>query len=181
MIQGYCISKPQKLDDIFTHPIKERINSIAGKFNECGRKRLSQSKASCSKFNIIINNLIFNLVNISQDCFNEVLLKIIGSNSEIECAYILDGKGIQVSSTVFSNSVNSVKKNMLFAPAAIGTDHSLKKYYRYMNNAKSRKFITEPYASLASGNLCITFAKKFQNVAKKQYILCVDFRVDSKK
>jgi hypothetical protein len=82
---------------------------------------------------------------------------------------------------VFSRSGNKIRNNVLLAPASKGTDHSLKRYYRYMKNAGINKYLTEPYASLASGNLCVTFTGEFYDSNKTTYILCIDFKVEENK
>jgi len=37
------------------------------------------------------------------------------------------------------------------------------------------KYVTEPYVSLATGNLCITISSVFKNIDGREYILCIDF------
>jgi hypothetical protein len=40
-------------------------------------------------------------------------------------------------------------------------------------------FITEPYLSLATGNICITFARLFRNLERnKLFILCTDINTE---
>lgn len=40
-------------------------------------------------------------------------------------------------------------------------------------------FITEPYLSLVTGNICITFARLFQNLETKQhFIICTDINTE---
>jgi hypothetical protein len=35
----------------------------------------------------------------------------------------------------------------------------MKDYYRHLKDARLKKYFTEPYPSLATGNLCVTFAR----------------------
>lgn len=69
-----------------------------------------------------------------------------------------------------------MKENAIFYSANTGTEHSMKKYYYHVINAELSKYITEPYVSLATGNLCITFSKTFKNINNRKYILCIDFK-----
>jgi EAL domain-containing protein (putative c-di-GMP-specific phosphodiesterase class I) len=181
MIQGYCISRPQKLNEIFTSVIEENIDSIAKKFRETEKEKLFQNKEYYNRLNSIAGAFINNLTMVSTDSFNKILTEIADDNNIVECLYILDNNGIQVSNTVFSRSGNKIRNNVLFAPASKGTDHSLKSYYRYMKNAGINKYLTEPYASLASGNLCVTFTGEFYDSNKTTYILCIDFKVEENK
>ena len=102
-------------------------------------------------------------------------MKIIWANKIIECAYILDEYGIQLSNTICFYDKKEVKENLIFYSARMGTDHSMEKYYYPLINARLKKYITEPYVSLATGNLCITISKLFTNIDNKKYILCMDF------
>ncbi len=181
MIQGYCISKPQKLNGIFSAAIEEKIDCIAAKFRETEKEKLLQNKVYYSRLDSIANGYIDSLTTVSKDYFNEILGKIADDNDIVECLYILDNNGIQVSSTVFTCSVKNIRRNGLFAPANKGADHSLKNYYRYMKNAGVSRYLTEPYASLASGNLCATFTCEFYDRNKTGYILCIDFKVEENK
>ena len=107
--------------------------------------------------------------------FNDTLDQVIAKNDDFECIYILNDKGIQVSKTFtyYKNMLN--QKALIFQPAEEGTNHSLKKYYYFLKNMGLSKYITEPYISLATGNLCTTISYVFENEEDKKYILCIDF------
>lgn len=66
----------------------------------------------------------------------------------------------------------SETKRFIYHPAPRGADHSLKDYFLPLS-AGLRKFTSEPYISLASGNLCTTIASTFECLGLT-YILCVD-------
>jgi hypothetical protein len=69
----------------------------------------------------------------------------------------------------------------MFKPAPKGENHSMKDYYYMMLDGGLRKttFITEPYLSLATGNICITFARLFRNVKNGAvYVLCADINTE---
>ena len=181
MIQGYCVSKPQKISELFSSAIEDRVDCIAKKFRETEKQKLLQNREYYDRLNIIANEFIDNLAAVSVDYFDEILAGIADCNCMIECSYILDNDGIQVSDTVFSCPGNNAGRNGLFAPARKGADHSLKSYYRYMKNAGINKYLTESYASLASGNLCVTFTGEFYDSNNTGYILCIDFKAEDKK
>ncbi len=178
MIQGYCISKPKKIDDGLLEPLNGRIKVIADYFQNVERKKIARNSRKYDKFKAIASGIAIRLALIPPDNFDAELPKIIKSRDEIECVYILDDRGIQCSATVFSSSIAKIKKSRLFSPAILGADHSLKVYYRYLNSVNSRRYITDRYISLASGNPCITIANTFEDRQNRKYILCIDFKVD---
>jgi len=177
MLQGFYISKPQNMCNGLPESINERIKIIAERFQKVEKGKLIRDRRRYINLNDIMSTVTRRLAAVHVHDFDDELSKTVNSSDGIECAYILNGKGIQSSATVFPSSIIEIKKNLLYYPAEIGTDHSLKTYYRYLHNAKVRKYLTEPYASLASGNLCVTFAKTFQDSQNSKYILCIDFNV----
>ena len=63
----------------------------------------------------------------------------------------------------------------MFRPARKGTDHSLKEYYYVLIDVELQKYTTDPYVSLASGNLCRTISTCFRDAAQNRtFVLCVD-------
>lgn len=176
MIQGYFFSKPQE----FLKGQKILLNNSIENLNDSFKRYMSKveriEKRKQKQLNTIVNNSLKELVNISYNEFDDKLLDIVKGNKAIECAYIIDKYGIQLSNTVYLHGTNEVKENGIFYSARTGADHSMKKYYYHVVNAKLSKYITEPYVSLATGNLCITFSKIFKNINNRRYILCIDFK-----
>jgi hypothetical protein len=66
---------------------------------------------------------------------------------------------------------------VMFQPAPKGADHSLKEYYYILMDVELQKFTTDPYVSLATGNVCRTISTAFRDAANNRlYILCVDVK-----
>ncbi|TGE36171.1 GGDEF domain-containing protein [Desulfosporosinus fructosivorans] len=175
MIQGYYFSKPLEVyneSDIFSN---NKIEMISKSFNQYMKKQIREERQKNKQLNLIVNNSIKELVRESCQEFDNKLLEIIWANKIIECAYILDECGVQLSNTMRFYDENEIKENLFFYSARMGTDHSMEKYYYPLIFAKLNKYITEPYVSLATGNLCVTISKIFTNIDCKKYILCMDF------
>ncbi len=101
-----------------------------------------------------------------------ILLAYLDCSSDIECMYILNEKGIQVSET-FINPEVSRKTHSLFQPARLGTDHSLKHYFqKRLRNQKH--YISDPYISRATGNFCRTISCSWHDGSAAEYYLCLD-------
>jgi hypothetical protein len=103
--------------------------------------------------------LLRELSALTPDRFDERLAEMARGNRDIECLFILDGKGVQATDTVWNPS-QAVKPNGLFRPARKGADHSLKDYYYLLIDAFISRYRTEPYISQASGH--------------DNHVLCVD-------
>lgn len=177
MIQGYCFSRPVPLQDIEPVRIAKEMNAIAEKFRITESSHVMQQAQRYWKLDDISRNVTARMARSRAGDFNGKLEESIRQHEEIECAYVLNEKGVQVSGTVFNRGA-SLRYTHLFSPAVSGADHSLKVYYRQLKNAELDKFLTEPYASLASGNLCRTFSSFFRARDRRSYVLCLDFKVN---
>ena len=99
---------------------------------------------------------------------------------EIECVYVLDHRGQQVTETIF-NTHEIPPQSLLFRPAEIGTDHSLKVYYNQLIDSELSHYITDPYVSMASGQLCQTLSSMFRDGSnERMFVLCVDVKAGAK-
>ena len=95
----------------------------------------------------------------------------------IECAYVLDETGIQIGQTLCRPSDLFHRSRAMFSPAPCGADHSLKEYYYLLLDAEVQTYTTEPYVSLATGNLCQTISTCFRDgFNNRLYVLCVDVK-----
>ena len=105
---------------------------------------------------------------------HRVLLSVVSTDSDDRDS-ALDEGGIQISETICNTTIPRRSSGVMFQPAPIGTDHSLKEYYYILMDVELQKFTTDPYVSLASGNLCRTISTAFRDAANnKMYILCID-------
>ena len=97
----------------------------------------------------------------------------------MECIYILDEGGIQISDTVCNAEIPRKESGVMFQPAPKGADHSLKEYYYFLMDVELQRFTADPYVSMASGNLCRTISTAFRDAANnKMYVLCIDVSAD---
>lgn len=104
--------------------------------------------------------------------FENELTKCINEQYDIECIFIMDSEGIQITETL-TNNQKVIPKNFLFKPAEKGADHSLKPYYMDSDTI-SECHVTDKYISQATGQPCRTFSGHFYNNGDL-YILCVDY------
>jgi EAL domain-containing protein (putative c-di-GMP-specific phosphodiesterase class I) len=176
MIQGYFFATPAPIDKLPGN-LNQKINEITRKLQIATSNTLKQEMDRYNKLDVIIDDIIDKVAALTQDSYEETLLKEVHNSSSIECIYILDEFGIQSGDTIFSRYAMGKKENRLFHPAITGTDHSMKNYYYYLINTDIIKYVTEPYISLATGKLCVTVSKGFQNVSNKKSILCIDLKV----
>jgi EAL domain-containing protein (putative c-di-GMP-specific phosphodiesterase class I) len=179
MLQGYYFATPQKIGSNNIKTFNQPIRKVASHYSTYLTEKINSQKSKHKEYGEIIKDVLNQLSEVEERRFDFTLLDIINNYRVFECIYILDPAGLQVTDTVTMYNNLSKHKNLIFQPAKKGEDHSLKKYYYFLRNMKLSKYITEPYISLANGNLCVTMSCVFKNLENKKFILCVDLNPDS--
>jgi EAL domain-containing protein (putative c-di-GMP-specific phosphodiesterase class I) len=181
MIQGYYFSKPHPPSRIDERVVNERISSVTGKFREDVLRKMNIKQSNLKKYDVMTREVQIELSKIDSGAFDQKLAEMVHFFPLVECLYVLDDKGFQVTDTVFGKMEENLRNPLMFRPAPKGEDHTMKDYFYMMLDGGLRKttFITEPYLSLATGNICITFARLFRNIKKDGiYILCADINTE---
>ena len=132
-------------------------------------------KSRYKNYEKTIEKVIHELSITKEEDFDDKLKNVIDSYNDFKYIYVLNEKGVQITDTFTYYKNMMPQKALIFSPAKKGTNHSLKKYYYFLKNMALKKYVTEPYISLATGNLCITISSVFKGENEKKYILCIDF------
>jgi EAL domain-containing protein (putative c-di-GMP-specific phosphodiesterase class I) len=178
MLQGYYFATPQKVTSNMIKAFNQPIRKVAAHYSIYLSEKINVQKIKYKEYGDILKEVLSEISKVEDKRFDYKLLELINAYKIFECFYILDPAGIQVTDTISAYNNYSKHKNLIFKPAKKGEDHSLKKYYYFLKNMKVSKYITEPYISLATGNLCITMSCIFKNIDNKKFILCVDLNPD---
>jgi len=176
LLQGFFLSRPQPttaFDDGVR--VASGIERLAHRFKSHMVGEINERKRQHRRFNVIQNGILCDLTNANAAEFDEILRHLIEDFPKVECVYVLDEAGTQVTDTICNFAVTQRPGGAMFRPARRGTDHSLKEYYYVLMDVELQKYTTDPYVSLASGNLCRTISTCFRDAANNRlYILCVD-------
>lgn len=178
MLQGSAFSPSKNEERLKLADLQEKIEKTAEKFKSYLVEEINTKEATNRSYDSIITSILSELSKSKEQDFNGLIEKTLEKFNVLECVYILNKAGKQVSNTVTRCKNMLSQKALIFQPAKKGTDHSLKKYYYFPKSMSLNKFITEPYVSLATGNLCVTISSGFNNIDGKEYILCIDFNPD---
>jgi EAL domain-containing protein (putative c-di-GMP-specific phosphodiesterase class I) len=178
LLQGYYFAKPKQITSTSLKGFTAPVRKLSTKYSSYLEEKIDMQKQKYKDYGDIIKNVLQELEGIEEKRLNYKLVDVIMEHKIFECIYILDSSGVQVTDTVTPYMGTYSHKSLIFKPAKKGDDHSLKKYYYFLKNMRLSKYITEPYISLATGNLCITMSCVFKNIEGKKYIFCVDFNPD---
>jgi EAL domain-containing protein (putative c-di-GMP-specific phosphodiesterase class I) len=173
LVQGYCFAKPQPFREHIDRAPQDAATRLRTSFRSKKVREIQESKRRHSLYDEIANQVWSELQNKSPDEFDATLGGLIDSFAQIEALYVLDAKGVQVSDTIL-NSAARPRLSGIFHGANKGDDLSLKEYFYLLVDTGMRKYTTDSYISLATGNLIRTLTTTFTAADSDTYVLCLD-------
>jgi hypothetical protein len=93
-----------------------------------------------------------------------------------ECAYVIHESGRQFTRTVFNPMRSHRRRTALFGPSPAGGNQSAKEYFMYLGR-NQRHYVTTPYVSVATGNVCVTISNRVSLSSGESYVVCVDINL----
>ncbi len=176
LLQGYLIHPPQPANDLDIDHALSAANTVAGHFRQHMVTSINHNKIERRMNNILLDSMLSELAIVEMPSFSATISRVVRSHPDIECVYVLDHRGVQVTETLF-NVHEAPPTGQMFRPAEKGTDHSLKTYYHELLDNENNRLVTEPYVSLASGHLCRTISAAFRDGSnERMYVLCIDVK-----
>jgi EAL domain-containing protein (putative c-di-GMP-specific phosphodiesterase class I) len=177
MLQGFFYGRPEPRTVEHIAEYRDRLFKSAGKYRDYMTSKLFEEKFEYMSYSQITDDFIGELSKVP-GCQAECRLsELICLYSSIECIYVLDASGGQISGTVCRPDMK-FRKTAFFQPALPGDDHSLKKYYYSLINYGLERYITDSYISLATGNLCRTISAVYTDCEGVRFILCIDISIN---
>src|SRR5580658_4891940 len=129
MIQGYYFSKPHPPSRIDERVVNERISSVTGKFREDVLRKMNIKQSNLKKYDVMTREVQVELSKIDSGAFDQKLAEMVHFFPLVECLYVLDDKGFQVTDTVFGKVEENLRNPLMFRPAPKGEDHTMKDYF----------------------------------------------------
>jgi EAL domain-containing protein (putative c-di-GMP-specific phosphodiesterase class I) len=176
LLQGFFLSRPQPAT-AFDDGVRAAtgIERLARNFKDHMLAEINERKRQHRRMSTVLDRVAAELGGFPAGEFDRVLARAIQDDPTVECLYVLDENGAQVTETVCSRPAGRRPGAAMFRPAPRGTDHSLKEYYYVLVGVGLQKYTTDPYVSLASGNLCRTISTGFRDAeTQRTFVLCVD-------
>jgi hypothetical protein len=162
-----------KADRIAQDPISDLIEATSSEFISVKTEANKRQADRLERYNGICKEILVFLSNAETENFFETLCEYPVTYPEIECIYILDSQGIQISDTVVNKHMPRRSTSRIFQPDEKLSDQSCKDYFFYIKNGSDR-YISDPYISSATGNMCITISRSYNDSSGNMRILCID-------
>ncbi|MBT8763457.1 EAL domain-containing protein [Desulfohalobiaceae bacterium Ax17] len=181
IFQGFYFAKPGDPSLLnFDETVRKTINLSSHFQNsmvDIFRKKRKQHQHYKKIISKIINSLLNEIRVVDVTYFEQKLKEIVEYYPDIECAYIIDNNGIQITDTIFHRHFIPKARGPLYRPAQKGDDLCCRDYFFYLINCNISSYVTDQYISLATGNKCVTISNLFKKDNNK-FILCVDIKID---
>lgn len=172
VFQGYHFSRPGLLSPR-PQGVLATVEGMAVTFRQRRLQNINARKQRYAAYDVLLQKLIRHLIRAEEREYDRVLADFMTSHTELECLYVLDGQGLQLSETVCNPMNVAESRRFIYQPAQKGADHSLKDYFLPLA-AGLQKYTTEPYISMASGNLCTTIAAAYSSRDGHKRVVCID-------
>jgi len=201
LIQGYYFSVPLETQQLetdniflnFKHPDslnlertgtnnwKARVDQLTADHKDSTLENLRIKRSRLRRYDMLTRDIQAELGKCEQEELDQNLKKLVHFYPLMECFYILNESGVQITDRVFVNPKSVRDHGCLFHPSPKGSDHSMRDYYFMLFEAGLDRltFVTEPYLSMASGTLCVTYARIFRNTKNHRFMLCTDINANS--
>lgn len=178
LLQGYYISKPVSLTEQAFQQFMRTTNSIRYRHKHYINDRLNIQKKKYAYIHDVLMGSLNELKNSDIYSFKGILKRIISQNPDVESAYILDDRGIQITDTECNLGVDKVNWNIIYNPFKKGADLSLQSYYYQLVKTGQKTCISDEYISMATGNKCVTISSNFASSNRRNYCICLDFSLE---
>lgn len=176
LLQGHHYGRPAAADKLAPFVTQSAVDRSAMRLKAMVAGRTQARRRDNERHLDLLDRIKQGLSDTHAERFTPVLEQFVNSVATLECLYVLDAKGVQVTPTVVWRHQKDRQRSRLFIPADSGADHSLKDYYLELSLGASDPHVSEPYVSLATGNLCRTLTTRFKPMGGAEHVLCMDTR-----
>jgi EAL domain-containing protein (putative c-di-GMP-specific phosphodiesterase class I) len=176
LLQGSYFSRNYRKNAVFTLGRRARMQFLASRYKRRVTGRAARDRDLRNRCNWVADSIFSNLQNLPLDQLEKNLSWALRSHPPVECLYLLDAEGKQLSERFCSQVHIPDRKRILFHLSPKGTDHSLREYYYALSTGRGR-YLSEPALSMGSGHLCMTAAAVIGDPAGEFNILCADLNL----
>ncbi len=171
--QGFYFQKPEQFNYLFTNEARLRVEDAAQRLNISTKKNPTVVTMKIESYKRIIYDLVNRLVCMTDDDYNAELRSYVNEHNEIECAFLIDKKGFQITDTIMTPDTEILEG---YHPALIGVNHDIKNYFYAIKEQIEDPFISGWYISNATGKSCKTISSKFYSKKGDMIVACVDLK-----
>lgn len=171
--QGFYFSRPEQFNYIFSNEARLKLEDAALKLNLSIKNNPTVVNVQIETYKRIIYELVNTLVSSDPADFDKTLLKYVETHRELECIFLIDEKGFQITDTVMVEGSEILPG---YRPAVKGVNHDIKNYFYAVKEQIEDPFISGWYISSATGKSCKTISSHFYTKDNKMIVVCADLK-----
>lgn len=171
--QGFYFSRPEQFNYLFSNEARLKLEDAAVRLNLSIKNNPTVVNVQIETYKRIIYDLINTLMCTAKNDYDSVLLNYVTEHTEIECVFLIDEKGFQITDTVMAEGSEILPGYM---PAIRGVNHDIKNYFYAIKEQIEDPFISGWYISSATGKSCKTISSHFYTEDKKLIVVCIDLK-----
>lgn len=171
--QGYYFSRPEQFNFLFTNEARLKLEDAAQRLNLSIKKNPTVVNVKIESYKRAIYDLVSTLTGTSPEDYEKVLRSYVYEHREIECAFLIDEKGFQITETIMTPDTEILSG---FKPELKGVNHDIKNYFYAVKEQIEDPFISGWYISAATGKSCKTISSHIYDKEGKMIIVCMDLK-----
>lgn len=177
-MQGFFVSKPLKAEEIDLDILIQNFREMVKKYYTEKEIEIENSRIVNTKIIKMTKDFTSEIDGLNIIHLDMLSKKIFKKFYFIENIWILDKKGIQVYETFVNHEKFNVKSSPIFNVYNVGSDFSNKEIYTMLESSFLDIWVTRPYNSLLTNNICIG-CSTYVTIDDRELILCVNINYDS--
>ncbi len=171
--QGFYFSRPEQFNYLFSNEARLKLEEAAHRLNLSIKKNPTAVNVQIETYTRIIKNLADTLSEVGSEDYEKTLEEYVAEHHEIECAFLINEKGFQITDTVMDEDTEILAG---YHPAVIGVNHDIKNYFYAVKEQIEDPFISGWYISSATGKSCKTISSKIYDKNGEMIVVCVDLK-----
>ena len=171
--QGYYFSRPEQFNFLFTNEARLKLEDAAQRLNLSIKKNPTVVNVKIESYKRAIYDLVNTLTGTAPEDYESVLKKYIYEHKEIECAFLIDEKGFQITETIITPDTEIMPG---FKPELKGMNHDIKNYFYAIKEQIEDPFISGWYISTVTGKNCKTISSHIYDSEGRMIVVCMDLK-----
>jgi EAL domain-containing protein (putative c-di-GMP-specific phosphodiesterase class I) len=173
LVQGFYFAHPQPPDRTCLEGGLEFASRLRALLTEHMVRKFNLRKLQYKQYNDIAARITAVVEMSNPTDYGVVIENALMRFPAAECAYVIHESGRQITPIVFNPNCSHRKRTTLLGPSPAGGNLSAKEYFMYLGT-NQRRYVTHPYVSMATGNVCITISNRVSLSSGESYVVCVD-------
>jgi EAL domain-containing protein (putative c-di-GMP-specific phosphodiesterase class I) len=173
LVQGFYFARPQAADPECLERGLGHASRLRRLLTEHMVRKFTKRKLQYKQYHEIASRITAVVEMSNPEDYETVIENALTRFPAAECAYVIHESGRQLTPIIFNPSCHTRRRMTIFGPSPAGGNLSARDYFMYLGT-NQRRYVTQPYVSMATGSVCITISNRVTPTSGDGYVVCVD-------